>query len=109
MNKSKNELPNHVVRRETKERIFSFLELIPDIFHGCFLTLISKKKKRRLQTDGEALEKKADDLALEAETKRKVEILVQSNTLRKESRKKKNEAETVDKQLDDKLKNLKDK
>jgi len=68
---------------------------------------VFKTKKRRLQTDRDALEKRADELAEEAEVTRKLTLITQSNSLRKTARNKCLEIDNINKEIDSKLKELK--
>jgi len=59
-----------------------------------------KTRKRRLQTDAEALEKEADDLAEKAEQKRDFMCITKSNSLRKTAKQKLVDIEALNVQLE---------
>ena len=67
----------------------------------------SRKKKERLEKMVQELTKEADELATEAETKHKMDLLVKSNALRSKSREKRKEIEHEEKNIDGLQKKLK--
>ena len=67
----------------------------------------SRKKKERLEKMVQELTKEADELATEAETKHKMDLLVKSNAMRSKSREKRKEIENEEKNIDGLHKKLK--
>ena len=67
----------------------------------------SRKKKERLEKMVQELTKEADELATEAETKHKMDLLVKSNAMRSKSREKRKKIENEEKNIDGLHKKLK--
>ena len=68
-----------------------------------------KAKKKRLQADCEAMEKSADQMALQAESKGKLTLIAKSNSFRRTAKQKAENIKEVDCLLDRKLTELKNK
>ena len=67
----------------------------------------SRKKKERLEKMVQELTKEADELATEAETKHKMDLLVKSDAMRSKSHEKRKEIENEEKNIDGLGKKLK--
>jgi hypothetical protein len=67
-----------------------------------------KKRKKNLESDKTSLEKKADELAEQAERSRKIALVTQSNSMRKTARDKAKDIEQISKDIDYQLHQLKD-
>jgi len=62
-----------------------------------------KRKKQKLDTDGDSLAAAADEFAEQAEKKHQVTFITKSNALQKSAREKETELKEVDEQLHDTL------
>ena len=66
-----------------------------------------KLKKRRLLGDIQTLEKAADDNAIKAENTRYITLIIKSNSLRKSAKEKREELDKLDKEIEQKLIDIK--
>ena len=66
-----------------------------------------KKKRARLEHDKEAMLKSADELCEQAEVNRKMTLVVQANSMRKTAKEKAVSVDKINKELDERLKELK--
>ena len=66
-----------------------------------------KKKRARLEHDKEAMLKSADELCEQAEVNRKMTLVAQANSMRKTAKEKAVSVDKINKELDERLKELK--
>ena len=66
-----------------------------------------KLTKRRLLEDIQTLEKAADDNAIKAENARHITLIIKSNSLRKSAKEKREELDKLDKEVGQKLIDIK--
>lgn len=66
-----------------------------------------KKKRARVEADAKAMEKAADEYATKAETTSQLTFIAKSNSLRRSAKEKMASLVDIEKQIDDKLKEMK--
>ena len=86
---------NEATRRSERKR--SLLEEISTL----------KEKKRRLESDFEALKRSADDYAVEAESSGKLTLIAKSNGMRRTAREKEEQIKSLEGEIEQKLQDVK--
>ena len=66
-----------------------------------------KEKKRRLESDFEALKRSADDYAEKAESSRKLKLTAKSNGMRRTAREKEEQIKSLEREIEQKLQDVK--